>query len=176
MLPHCGRFIRIPIKGGVRVLTHQITEDEVQEMHSVWEAWHTRLIPCRRSGAELIAWLQKNYPVTEFFEEEALACVRDNVLLNEHSREKLPEGAQPQPRAFWVENTGSGAALYTPALQEFGIEWIFVGIDEVTGEFQVEISETLWDAMFVFRGLDARDIANPFMVWQYVRLGKENAE
>lgn len=157
------------------MLNHRITQDEVQEMRSVWEKWRSRLTPCRRSGTELIAWLMENYPVTEFFEEKALACVRDNVLLNDFSRKKLPEGAQPKPRVFYIENKETGAALYTPALKEFDIERIFVGIDEVTGEFHIEMSEPLWDAMFAFRGLDAQDIENPFLVWQYVKI-KENAE
>lgn len=152
------------------MLTHAVTEQEIQEMRTVWKQWHSRLTPNRRSGTELIAWLQARYPVTECFGEEALACVRDNVLLNECSREKLPEGLQPQPRAFYIENSGTGAALYTPEVSAFGIERIWVGIDTVTGEFQVEASGPLWDALFAFRGLDERDLENPFLVWQYVQL------
>lgn len=153
------------------MLTHALTQAEAQEMRTVWEQYHTALTPNRRTGAALIGWLCAHYPVTECGEAEALDCLRENILQNDFYREKLPPGAQPRPRAFWVENTGKGAALYTPEVTEgFGITRILVMIDEVTGEFQVEHSPALWDALFCFRGLDEQDITNPFLVWQYVIL------
>lgn len=52
---------------------------------------------------------------------------------------------------------------------------IMVGIDLVTGYFHVESenmdkAEKVYNDLFVFRGLDEKDLENYFLVGQYIQL------
>ena len=54
---------------------------------------------------------------------------------------------------------------------------IYVGMDLITGYFQVEGEcSLLWDQLFAFRGLDAMDLENYYLVAEYIgclrRFGK----
>ncbi len=54
---------------------------------------------------------------------------------------------------------------------------IYVGMDLITGYFQVEGGcSLLWDQLFAFRGLDAMDLENYYLVAEYIgclrRFGK----
>ncbi len=141
----------------------------MEQWRKIWNEAKDRLKPNRRTGAALIAYLQENYTVTEFSDPEFSAVVSDNITLNAHSAAKLPEGILPRPRTFWVENTGKGHRLYeNPDAGFEEMERIFVGIDEVTGEFCVELNSLLWDELFAFRGLDAADLENCYLVAEYV--------
>lgn len=84
------------------------------------------------------------------------------------SREKLPENVEPEPISFYVENEGKGRALYKGRNKK---NKIFVGLDLATGYFTVEGSERLWNELFLFRGLDERDLKNYVIVAQYIMLG-----
>ena len=101
---------------------------------------------------------------------QRIHAIRENILRNDFSREKLAPGQAPRPLAFLVEDAGAGRALYAQRDAVDGTRPIFVGIDLTTGEFQVEGAAALWDELFAFRGLDAADLENPFLVAQYVAL------
>lgn len=92
--------------------------------------------------------------------------MRENVLRNEVFAKRLRPGERPMPRCFLIENSGSGAALYSARAKGEGE--IFLGIDLSTGYFCVEGSERLWDECLALRGLDEEDLQNPFLVAQYV--------
>lgn len=152
------------------MLREQATPGMVAEWKRTWENWRGRLAPNRRSGAELVSYLRERYPLREMPGECHIHAIRENVLQNDFSREKLAPGEAPRPLAFIVENTGAGRALYAKRDARDGVRPIFVGIDLATGEFQVEGSAALWDELFAFRGLDEADLKNPFLVAQYVAL------
>lgn len=55
---------------------------------------------------------------------------------------------------------------------------VLAGIDLVSGFFHVESEEIreaqkVYDDLFVFRGLDERDLENYFLVSEYIRLKKK---
>lgn len=146
------------------------TLEMAREWRRTWAQWRARLSPNRKSGAELLSWLRARYPLREQAGECYLRVIRENVMGNEFSREKLAPSQSPRPLAFLVENAGAGRALYEKKDALDGVHPIFVGFDLSTGEFQVEGSVALWDELFAFRGLDAADLENPFLVAQYVAL------
>ena len=91
--------------------------------------------------------------------EEFLQLVREDLLSNQFSREKLPKGAVPHIVAYKAGN-------------------VLAGIDLVSGFFHVESeeireAEKVYDDLFVFRGLDERDLENYFLVSEYIRLKKK---
>ena len=150
------------------MLTQPATPELVAAWKKTWAEQHGRLAPNRKSGAEVLAHLAAGYPLRETRDEAHLGVVRDSVLANGFLREKLPAGAEPLPRAFFVANEGAGAALYAHQDEVFrGID-IFVGIDCASGFVHVEGSSRLFDELVAFQGLDERDIENYFLVAQYV--------
>jgi len=91
-----------------------------------------------------------------------------NVLKNEPLREKLPEGVEPNPVAFYLENEGEGKKIYQNQDEMFKGRKIFIGVDLASGYFMVEGSSMLWDELCAFQGLDAKDIENYYCVAQYI--------
>jgi hypothetical protein len=152
------------------MLREMATPEMVVEWKRTWEAWRKRLSPNRRRGDELVSYLRGKYPLREMSGECHVRAIRENVLANGFSREKLAMGDTPRPVAFVVEDVGAGSALYAKKDAVDGPGPILIGIDLATGEFQVEGSAALWDELFIFRGLDEADLENPFLVAQYVAL------
>ena len=152
------------------MLTERPTEEMIAEWQEIHRVHRPHMQPNRISGTELIAWLCEHYPVTELHEQEILEMVTLSVMENAHYAEKLPTGTSPKPRAFRIENTGKGASLYETQ-EEIWAEcaYILVTVEEVTGEFFVEGSCSLWDELFAYRGLDAADLDNYFLVAEYIK-------
>ena len=62
-----------------------------------------------------------------------------------------------------------------PNIQSYKTGNVLVGIDLCTGEFHVESEDIeeviqIHDDLFAYRGLDAEDINNFFLVAEYVKL------
>lgn len=150
------------------MLTVEATPEMLSEWRAVWRKYHDRLTPNRKSGAELVRYLSERYTLNETRDASALDAIRQNVLLNMPFAEKLPQGAEPSPVAYFVENKGAGAALYVSRPKLYADMPVFVGVDLASGMYQVEGSELLWDELCAYQGLDARDIENCFCVAQYI--------
>lgn len=156
------------------MITQEPTKEMVAEWQSVWLQYKDQLQPNRKSAAELIDFITQTYVLTEIFNTDAAQVVADNVTQNACYAEKLPTGAVPVPRTFWVENEGNGKIFYDAAHKDPAELWggdvtrIFVGIDTVTGFFIVEGSTMLFDALNAFRGLDEADLQNCVCVAEYI--------
>lgn len=164
------------------MITTEPTREMFEEWKAVWKQYKDLLRPNRKSGAELLTYLQSNYPLTEIFDKKALDVISENVALNDHLAEKLPVGQSPVPRAFFLENTGNGRRFYLaenrdcPDLWGSDITRIFVGVDLSSGFYTVEGSTLLWDELCAFQGVDERDLQNYVITAQYIsalkRFGK----
>ena len=155
------------------MVTRRASGEQIRTWKDAWLAYRDKIPPGRKTGAEIILYLQNRYVLTETFDGVALAVIKENVVRNECNAEKLPPGEKPRPRAFFVENEGAGERLYRLAAQEdagWDTDRIFVGVDAATGYFYVEGSEELWDELFVYRGLDELDLRNFALTGQYVDL------
>ena len=71
---------------------------------------------------------------------------------------KLPKGVKPDVITYYVSLKNNKASCSK----------VFVGIDLITGYYIVEGSESLWDELYAFRGLDEDDIQNPYCVAEYL--------
>lgn len=113
--------------------------------------------PSRRSGEELLAYLQARYRLLPLTGGRALSVARDNVLFNPPLREKLPPGQAPRPVAFALPGRGRRG---WPSM---------VFLDLASGCFFVENDRELRDRLAAFQGLDAADAKNPWMLSEYLR-------
>ena len=166
------------------MITHLPSQEELEEWKSAWTRCRDRLRPGRKSGPELVEYLRARYPMTELADPQALDAVAQNVTMNAHWAEKLPDGAAPEPRAFYLENAGAGKKFYRPENRDSAglwggsVERIFVGIDLASGFYMVEGSTLLWDELCAFQGVDETDLRNYVCVAQYLgalrRMGKED--
>ena len=93
-----------------------ITKEPTKEMFtgwkSIWSQYKEKLNPNRKTGKELLQYLQDKYVLTEIYDKNASDAVIGNITMNAPNAEKLPEGAVPVPRTFFLENTGNGETLY----------------------------------------------------------------
>ena len=155
-----------------------LAQEPTEEMLKSWQAlaaqYKNKLRVNRKSGAELLAYLQNKYVLTEIFDKNAADAVTNNVTMNAFFAEKLPDGATPLPKTFYLENAGNGHILFKdenkdpPDVWGGNITKIFVGVDVVTGFYMVEGSAMLWDELNALRGLDEKDLQNWACVAQYI--------
>lgn len=156
------------MKVGDRMLTTEPTPGMLEEWKTVWKTYQDRLEPNRKTGAELVEYLSSRYSLTELTDPRALLVVADNVAENAPYAEKLPVGAAPDPRAFFVDSWGNGRFLYRDRSEQEAVGEIFVGVDLESGYYTVEGSAALWDELCAFQGLDEKDLQNPYRVAMYV--------
>ena len=72
------------------MLMVEASAEMLEEWKDIWRRYKDQLKPNRKSGAEIIAFLQANYAMIELYDNAALAIINENVLHNEAYREKLP--------------------------------------------------------------------------------------
>ena len=146
------------------MLTEQPTREMLDEWKRIYNENRDRLRPNRKSGAEVNDYFRRKYHFWEFDSAAFRDVVNFNIMENEPNREKLPEGVAPKITAYRDSRAG-----------------IVVGIDLITGFFHVEGEDLekvaqIHDDLFLFRGLDERDLKNCFLVAQYVQCLKEKEQ
>ncbi len=135
------------------------TTAQIRQWKEIYAAHRSGMQPDRKTGAKVNAYLQEKYPCEPLNDPAFTETVVYNIMENEHSRRKFPEGTQPDIAAYRIGN-------------------VLVGIDLVSGEFHVE-SENLeqtaqiYDELFMFRRLDEEDLKNYFLTAQYVLLSQK---
>lgn len=157
------------------MVTREPTKEMFETWKAIWTEYKDKLQPNRKSGAEVLAYLQSRYVLTEIYDKNALDTITLNVTENERLSEKLPRGVLPESRAFYLENEGDGEKFYLPEnidhIELWGgeITKIFVGVDLSSGFYHVEGSAMLWDELCAFQGLDGQDLKNYVIVGQYIQ-------
>lgn len=141
------------------MLTTEPTLEMLREWKRLHKEYRPKLTPNRKSGAQVDAYFREKYPHTPMDSEELREMITAEILENPHHAEKLPDGCVPDVRCYL-----SGDVL--------------VGIDLVTGHIHVECkeiarAEAIYDDLFVYRGLDEKDLENAFLTAEYVRLLQE---
>lgn len=150
------------------MLIQEATPQMIKAWKDIWNEYKDKLRPNRKSGAEVVEYLTKKYPLKELHDDKAIRVVVDNVLNNKQFFDKLPAGAAPSAVTFTIENSGEGKFLYEKQDEIFRGNKIFVGIDIHSGYFCVEGSSMLWDELYAFQGLDEKDIQNYYCVAEYI--------
>ena len=138
------------------MLTIAPNEEMIAEWKQIFEMYHSSLMPNRKSGDEVDKYFREKYPHQIFDNKEFWEIVLLNITENDCFNSKLPKNTLPNIRSYKTGN-------------------VLVGIDLCTGEFHVEsenIEEviSIHDDLFAYRGLDAEDINNFFLVAEYVKL------
>lgn len=164
------------------MITQKPTPEILTEWKNIFEQYKDFLQPNRKSGTDLLEYLQSNYSLTEITDEEVLTVISENVSRSAFFAEKLPDGQLPLPKAFYLENVGNGHKFYRSEnkdpLDLWGgeITQIFVGVDLSSGFYMVEGSTMLWDELCAFQGVDEKDLESYVVVAEYIsalqRFGK----
>jgi len=143
--------------------------EQLNEWRRIWEENRDLITPDRKNGQQLIDYLHAIYELDEIIDQEISDVISGNITDNPHSAQKLPENAQPLPRAYYVKNTGSGRRLYERRNEEEAeVSRILVGVDTVSGCYHVEGSCLLWDELCAYQGLDESDLSNFVCTAMYV--------
>jgi hypothetical protein len=137
------------------MLTSEPTTEMISEWKKIFEKHKGNLMPNRKSGIEVDKYFREKYNFISVKNEDYARIVTRNILENEHSFQKLG-GLSPDIKVYFSDD-------------------IYVGIDLISGEFQIECEDVnsiipIYDDLFVFRGLDNDDIQNYYLVAQYITL------
>lgn len=133
--------------------TTLMTKEEIRAYKKLYEEYHDKLHPNRKSGRELVKYLKERYPIEEIDNEEFKDVVKDNVIENECFRDKLPDNQLPDPVVYVWHKEGKD---------------VYIGIDIVSGYYHIESDEDLFDELCAVQGLDEKDLENYFCVAQYI--------
>lgn len=150
------------------MLMQEPTPEMVEKWKRIWMEYKDKLLPNRKSGAEVVDYLTNKYPLRELHDVKATQVVINNVVNNKQFADKLPIGTTPSAVTFIVQNTGTGKVLYENQDEIFKGNSIFVGIDLNSGYYCVEGSSMLWDELCAFQGLDKSDLQNYYSVAEYI--------
>lgn len=138
------------------MITGAITKEQIAEWKQIYEDNHNRLTPNRKTGYEVDAYFRACFPYEPLQDANFQEVVAHNILENEVFFKKLPAGIQPEVHCYKVGD-------------------VLVGIDVISGCFHIECEEVekaipIYDALFVYRGLDMEDLQNYVMVAQFILL------
>nr|WP_319375906.1 hypothetical protein [uncultured Methanoregula sp.] len=150
------------------MLLQEATPEMVQAWKETSDKYRPLLSPNKKTGPEIIAYLQQQYPVTEPAGDTIKRVVLANLLQNDYSAGKLPAGKTPVARGFCIGDCGAGNDLYENQDAIFKGKPIIVGVELESAFFIVEGSSRLWDELFAFRGLDDEDLTNFYLVAEYI--------
>ena len=150
------------------MLQQEPTPQMIVEWNLIWQLHKGKLRPNRKSGAEIVAYFTKKYPLQKLQNKLATQVVLDNVLLNEDLAERIPAKTAPSAVTFIVENRAEGKKLYDEPHTLRGDIGIFIGVELASGYYHVEGSNLLWDELCAFQGLDEKGLENAFCVAQYI--------
>lgn len=154
------------------MLMSEPTSEMLEQWKKDFEEYKDKLTVNRKSASEVIEYLLTNYPVKEVTNEHWEKLIIEDINANSFSIEKIPEGAQLSAKVFEILNQGNGTYLYENQDSIFEGCTIYVGIELCSAIVHIEGSSLLHDELFVYQGLDAYDIKNPFLVSEYVNLSK----
>ncbi|MBE5976125.1 hypothetical protein [Lacrimispora xylanisolvens] len=138
------------------MITTDVTKEMIEEWIQIYRDYAPSIQPNRKTGNEIDEYFRNNYHHQIISSQTFKQVVELNIMENEHSRVKLPNGMVPHVKSYCVGD-------------------VLVGIDYSSGEFHIESQDInkaipIYDDLFVYRGLDEDDLKNYVMVAQYVML------
>lgn len=141
------------------MLTTEPTSEMIAEWKRIFEIHHSALTPNRKSGNEVDRYFRGKYSFQLFDNAEFQEMASLNITENDYFKSKLPRDTLPNIQSYQTGN-------------------VLVAIDLCTGEFHLEsenIEEVIpiYDDLFVYRGLDEKDLNNFFLVAEYVKLSQK---
>jgi len=146
------------------MLTREPTLHMIREWQRIFQENKDTLSPGRRSGEEVEAYFCEKYQPEKLLHPAFARIAEENLLQNDHSRNKLPPWRSPEISVYGMDHPS-----------------VLIAIDRVTGFFQIESSDTarmseIYDDLFLFRGLDEQDLENCFLTAQYIQLSQKESE
>ncbi len=144
------------------------SREKVLEWREIHNQYKDKLTPNRKSGKEVLQYLQNKYLLDEINEERAFYAVYETVLKNEFQKQKLPPNSQPEPKTFILKNEGNGKYIYDNQEEIWENSPVFIGIDLSSGYVQIEGSCLLYDEIYAFQGIDEYGIENCGRVADYM--------
>ena len=131
----------------------------IAEWKRIFEIYHSSLTPNRKSGIEIDQYFREKYAYQLFDHAEFREIASLNITENDYFKSKLPKDTLPNIQSYRTGN-------------------VLVAIDLCTGEFHIESENTeeviqIHDDLFVYRGLDEKDLKNFFLVAEYVTLSQK---
>ncbi|EKQ52787.1 MULTISPECIES: hypothetical protein [unclassified Clostridium] len=150
------------------MLMQKATPEMVERWKEVWNDYKDKLRPNRKCGKEVVEYLKNKYFLEELHDDNVKQVVINNILYNKPYADRLSVDVEPSAVTFIVKNKDNGKFLYENQDEIFKGNNIFVGVELESGFFCVEGSSLLWDELYVFRGLDEKDIQNYFCVGEYI--------
>ena len=145
----------------------EVTKEMIKSKE-IYNKYKNKIQPNKRSGIDIIKYLENNYPITELESEDLEEDIAFNIRNDEFYSNKL-NGENPIIKVFKINNTGNGKQLYNNQERVFGEETIMVGIEMQTSFIFVKASNNLYEELTAYTGLDQEDIKDCYLVSQYIK-------
>ena len=155
------------------MLIKEATPQQIEEWKEIYNEYRDELHPNRKTGQEMVVFLQNKYSVIELCDDLWHQLVIENLMSTEHFANKLSPGKMPSAVVYQVQNKNLAKRLFDSQDEVFLGSPIIVGIELETGYFYVQGSSELWDELFTFRGLDEADLKNYYLVAEYINCLKK---
>ena len=79
------------------MLMQEPTPERIKHWQKVYAYFRPLLRPNRKSGPQIVDYLNHRYSLKKIYSDEWKEVVSFNVLNNQHNKAKLPEGKSPHP-------------------------------------------------------------------------------
>lgn len=141
---------------------------EMIKANEIYNKYKDKIRPNKKSGLDIIKYLENNYSVTELENEDLEGAISFNIKSDEFYSNKL-NGENPIIRVFKINNIGRGKELYKKQEKVFQGKEIVVGIELKTSFIFVEGSNYLYEELIAYIGLDKEDMKDYYLVSQYIK-------
>lgn len=145
------------------------TMNDIREWKLIYDQYKEKLRPNKKTGLEVIEYLEDNYCLKNEYADEMKQMVVWNIINNESLFGFIPEKDDLRPIVYTVENENNGKHLYQRRARVYKGCPIIVGIELVTGFVLVEGCDELLDDIVAFQGLSEYDLGNYYKVANYIR-------
>ncbi len=141
---------------------------EMIESKEIYNKYKDKIKPNKKSGIDIIRYLENNYPVVELKNNDLEQDITFNIKSNKFYSNKL-SGEKPIIKVFKVNNIGNGKKLYSKQEKVVDEKTIMVGIELQTSFIFVEGSNYLYEELMAYTGLDEEDIKDSYLLLQYIK-------
>ena len=141
------------------MLTSKPTKKMIDNWKKIYDENKSLMQPNSKSGEELNAYFKSKYDFEECGNLEYGSLIKESIITNKFYKEKVVDESKIEVKVYKKSN-------------------VIVGIEMQTGYFQVEsedisLMESIYDNLFLYRGLDKYDLKNYFVTAQYIILSRK---
>lgn len=147
------------------------TKKDIKRWMKIYRKYRPFLRPDNKPAEQVLDYVKSRYPYAYLTDPRYKEVIKANVDGLEFMREKLQD-REPDIVVMKLKYEGAALEHYKRQEKAYKDTPIYFGLEMNTGYIYVEGSDSLYRELTLYRGLDSYDLANPFIVAQYVEFSE----